>query len=300
MLDLSRLRALHAVSVHGSVSAAALALGYTPSAVSQAIAKLERETRTTLLERRGRGVVLTDAAVQLARSARELLVLVERAETELEERRGLPTGRLAIGAFPTAARDLLPGVLARLAREHPTLDARMTEVDPHLSVGLVAQGTVDLAVAHDWDINPLPAPEGMERATLGHDLCDVLVPADHPLTGRAVLATADLAHERWICQPPGTVCHDWLVRALRATGHEPDLVHQVAEYQTQLALVGAGLGVALIPRLGRGPLPSGVVALRLEPVPVRRLFAYWRSGAARRPAITETVRLLREAVADAG
>ncbi|KNB49440.1 LysR family transcriptional regulator [Streptomyces caatingaensis] len=299
MLDLPRLRALHAVAVHGSVSAAALALGYTPSAVSQAIAKLERETRTTLLERRGRGVVLTDAAVRLSATARELLVLVERAETELEERRGLPTGRLTVGAFPTAARDLLPGVLARLAREHPTVDARLTEVDPHLSVGLVAQGVVDLAVAHDWDINPLPAPEGMERAALGQDPCDVLVPAGHPLTGRAApLSTADLAHERWICQPPGTVCHDWLVRALRATGHEPDLVHQVTEYQTQLALVAAGLGVALVPRLGRGPLPSGVVALGLEPVPVRRLFAYWRAGAARRPAITETVRLLREAVPD--
>ncbi|WP_171166188.1 LysR substrate-binding domain-containing protein [Streptomyces sp. I05A-00742] len=295
MLDLSRMRALHAVSVHGSVSAAAIALGYTPSAVSQAITKLERETRTPLLERRGRGVALTDAAVRLAETARELLVLVERAETELDERRGLPTGRLTIGAFPTAARDLLPGVLARLAREHPTVDARLSEIDPHLSMGLVAQGAIDLAVAHDWDINPLPAPEGMERVTLGEDRCEVLVPEGHPLTGRDAIAATDLVDERWICQPPGTVCHDWLVRTLRETGHEPNLAHQVAEYQTQLALVEAGLGVALIPRLGRGPLPPGVAVLRLEPVPVRRLFAYWRIGAARRPAITETVRLLRAA-----
>ncbi|MGK5640349.1 LysR family transcriptional regulator [Streptomyces sp. URMC 126] len=295
MLDLSRMRALHAVSVHGSVSAAAMALGYTPSAVSQAIAKLERETRTPLLERRGRGVVLTDAAVRLAETARELMVLVERAETELDERRGLPTGRLTVGAFPTAARDLLPGVLARLAREHPTVDARLTEIDPHLSVGLVAQGVIDLAVAHDWDINPLPAPEGMERAVLGEDLCDLLVPRDHPLAGRGTVTAADLVAERWICQPPGTVCHDWLVRTLRATGHEPNLVHQVAEYQTQLALVNAGLGVAVIPRLGRGALPPDVRIVAVEPVPVRRLFAYWRIGAARRPAITETVRLLRAA-----
>ncbi|KAB7849966.1 LysR family transcriptional regulator [Streptomyces mobaraensis] len=299
MLDLSRMRALHAVSVHGSVSAAAIALGYTPSAVSQAIAKLERETRTPLLERRGRGVVLTDAAVRLADTARELLALVERAETELDERRGLPTGRLTVAAFPTAARDLLPGVLARLAREHPTVDARMSEVDPHLSVGLVARGAVDLAVAHDWDINPLPAPEGMERAALGEDRCDVIVPRGHRLAGRDVIVATDLVHEHWICQPPGTVCHDWLVRTLRATGHEPDLAHQVAEFQTQLALVDAGLGIALIPRLGRGVLPSGVVALRLDPVPVRRLYAYWRVGAARRPAISETVRLLRAAAAGA-
>ncbi|MFI9718148.1 LysR family transcriptional regulator [Streptomyces sp. NPDC052396] len=293
MLDLTRLRALHAVSLHGSVSAAALALGYTPSAISQAIAKLERETRTTLLERRGRGVVLTDAAEALARAAAELLALAERAESELEERRGKPAGRLAIGAFATAARDLLPGVLAALAREHPALDVRMTEVDPHLSVDLVARGALDLAVAHDWDSVPRPAPEGMERAEIGTDHCDVLVPAGHPLAGRDTLVPADLAHHRWICQPPGTVCHAWLIRTLRATGHEPEVAYQVAEFHTQLALVAAGLGIALVPRLGRGPLPPEVRALPLEPAPVRRVSAYWRTGAARRPAVAETVHLLR-------
>ncbi|MEV5505221.1 LysR family transcriptional regulator [Streptomyces orinoci] len=293
MLDLTRLRALHAVSVHGSVSAAALALGYTPSAISQAISKLERETRTTLLERRGRGVVLTDAADALAHTAAELLALAERAESELEERRGRPAGRLTVGAFATAARDLLPGVLAELAREYPALDVRMTEVDPHLSVDLVARGALDLAVAHDWDSVPRPAPEGLERAEIGTDGCDVLVPEGHPLAGHGTLAAADLAHQRWICQPPGTVCHTWLIRTLRAIGHEPEVGHQVAEFHTQLALVAAGLGIALVPRLGRGPLPAGVRALPLRPMPVRRVSAYWRTGAARRPSITETVRLLR-------
>lgn len=294
MLDLSRLRALHAVSVHGSVSGAAVALGYTPSAVSQSITKLERETRTTLLERRGRGVALTDAAVRLAETAQELLAMVERAETDLEEQRGVPAGRLVIGAFASAARGLLPGVLAALAREHSALDARLVEVDPHLSVGLVARGVLDLTVTFEWDIAPLPAPEGLGRARIGDDLCDVLVPRGHPLAGRERLSHADLAHQRWICQPPDTVCHDWLVRTLRAGGSEPDLAYQAAENHTQVALVAAGLGIALLPRLGRGPIPEGVLAVPLEPVPVRRLFTYWRTGAARRPAISETVRLLRE------
>ncbi|MEU5438552.1 LysR family transcriptional regulator [Streptomyces sp. NPDC020719] len=293
MLDLARLRALHAVSVHGSVAAAATALGYTPSAVSQQITKLERETRTTLLERRGRGVALTEEALHLAATAQELLALVEHAETTLEERRGLPTGRLTVAAFASAARGLLPGVLAQLAREHPDLDARLSEIDPHLSVDLVAKGVIDLAVTHDWDITPLPAPEGVEHAVIGDDLCDLLVPEDHRLAGREPVRRAELARERWICQPPGSVCHDWLVRTLRADGHEPDLRHQAAEYHTQLALVAHGLGVALVPRLGRGPLPDGVVAVRLDPAPVRRLYALWRTGAARRPAITAAVAALR-------
>ncbi|MFF9405766.1 LysR substrate-binding domain-containing protein [Streptomyces anandii] len=294
MLDLQRLRALHAVSVHGSVGAAALALGYTSSAVSQQIAKLERETRTVLLERAGRGVRLTDEAHQLVSTASELLAIVERAETELEERRGVPAGRLTVAAFPSAARGLLPPVLADLARRHPGLDARLTEIDPHLSVGLVAKGAVDLAVAHDWDIAPLPAPEGVEHAAIGEDLCDLLVPVGHRLAGRSGVRRSELGGERWVCQPPGRVCHDWLLRTLRAAGHEPEVVHQAEENPTLVALVAAGLGVALIPRLGRGPLPEGVVEVPLDPVPVRRLYALWRTGAARRPAIAETVRTLRQ------
>ncbi|MET8508007.1 LysR family transcriptional regulator [Streptomyces sp. NPDC004787] len=294
MLDLGRLRALHAVAVHGTVGAAATALGYTPSAVSQQIAKLERETRTTLLERSGRGVRLTDEAHQLVDTAERLLALVEEAEVRLEERRGLPAGRLRIGCFPSAARGLMPRVLADLARRHPALDARLTEVDPHLSVDLVGRGVLDLAVAHDWDIASLPVPPGVEQEVIGDDLCDILVPEGHPLAGRDGVRREDLSRERWITQPPGTVCHDWLIRTLRATGYEPLIAHQAEENHTQVALVAAGLGIALVPRLGRGALPPEVVALRLDPIPVRRLWALWRTGAARRPAITETVRTLQE------
>ncbi|OIJ85030.1 LysR family transcriptional regulator [Streptomyces colonosanans] len=294
MLDLQRLRALHAVSVHGTVGAAATALGYTPSAVSQQIAKLERETRTVLLEREGRGVRLTPEAHQLAATAQELLAIVERAETELEERRGLPAGRLTVAAFASAARGLLPSVLAALAARHPALDARLSEVDPHLSVDLVTKGMVDLAVVHDWDIAPLPVPPGIEQAVIGDDLCDLLVPVGHPFAGRSCVRREELGGERWVCQPPGRVCHEWLVRTLRAAGHKPDLVHQAEENPTLVALVAAGLGIALIPRLGRGPLSEGVVEVPLDPMPVRRLYALWRTGAARRPTIAETVRSLQE------
>ncbi|NEC83516.1 LysR family transcriptional regulator, partial [Streptomyces sp. SID7958] len=267
MLDLQRLRALHAVSVHGTVGAAAVALGYTSSAVSQQIAKLERETRTVLLERRGRGVRLTDEARQLVAAAQELMAIVERAETELEERRGRPSGRLTIAAFASAARGLMPSVLADLARRHPALDTRLTEIDPHLSVDLVARGAVDLVVAHDWDIAPLPAPAGVEQAVIGDDLCDLLVPRDHPFAARSAVRREELGGERWICPPPGRVCHEWLVRTLRADGHEPDIVHQADENPTLVALVAAGLGIALIPRLGRGPLPEEVVEVPLDPLP---------------------------------
>lgn len=163
-----------------------------------------------------------------------------------------------------------------------------------MSVDLVARGVIDLAVAHDWDIAPLPVPPGVGQAVIGDDLCDILVHRGHPLAGRDAVRREEPAAERWISQPPGTVCHDWLTRTLRETGFEPLIVHQAEGNHTQVALVAAGLGIALVPRLGRGALPPEVVPVRLDPVPTRRLHAMWRTGAARRPAIRETVRTLQE------
>lgn len=293
MLDLGRLRALHAVATHGSVGAAATALRCTPSAVSQQIAKLERETRTTLLERRGRGVALTDAAHLLATTAGEVLALVEHAEVALEEQRGEAVGRLRVGAFATAARGLLPAALVRLAADHPRLDVRVVEVDPPDGLGAVARGELDLAVTHDWVNAPLPVPEPVSRARLGEDVADVLLPVGHPLADREAVTPEDLAGERWICQPEGAICHDWLVNTFRGAGMEPDLAHRVGEYETQLALLSRGIGVALLPRLGRGPLPDTVRAVPFTPTPTRRVFAVWRTRAGRRPAVTAALAALR-------
>jgi DNA-binding transcriptional LysR family regulator len=113
-----------------------------------------------------------------------------------------------------------------------------------------------------------------------------------------MIRPADLAGERWICQPVGTICRDWLLRTMRKAGFEPQVAYSVAEYQTQLAMLAHGIGVALIPRLGRGPLPTGVVAVPLHPAPSRRLYAVWRTLTARRPAVAVTVEALRSGWAD--
>ncbi|GAA3866939.1 LysR family transcriptional regulator [Saccharothrix violaceirubra] len=294
MLDLGRLRALHAVALHGSVGAAAEALGYTPSAVSQQIAKLERETRTTLLERRGRGIALTDAARLLVDTAGRVLSLVEEAEVTLEEQRGAAVGELRIGAFATAARGLLPATLVTLAERHPALDVRLVETDPPDASAAVDRGDLDLAVTHDWVDTPLAVPGSSSRVELGGDIADVLLPAGHPLADRAWIGPRDLAGERWICQPEGTICHSWLVNTFRRAGMEPDLAYRIGEYETQLALLARGIGVALLPRLGRGTVPEAVRVVPFRPTPTRRLFAVWRTQASRRPAITATVTALRE------
>ncbi|MFI5534556.1 LysR family transcriptional regulator [Kitasatospora sp. NPDC051853] len=293
MMDLGRLRALHAVAVHGSVGGAAAALGFTPSAVSQQIAKLERETRTVLLEKQGRGVVLTDAARTLADTAREVLALVEQAEVTLERQRGRAVGRLLVAAFPTGARGVLPGALAALRQDCPDLDVRLLESDPYQAAELVARGEVDLALVQDWPTVPLPVQDGLSRLDLGNDPVDLLLPAEHPLAALAVVPVQRLLGQRWTSVPPGNICHDWLVRTLREAGEEPDVVYQVGEFETQIALVRAGLGLGLVPRLGRGPLPPGVVARPVVPEPARRVFVLWRTRTSRRPAVAAALAAVR-------
>ncbi|WP_405071586.1 LysR family transcriptional regulator [Kribbella sp. NBC_01510] len=295
MIDLGRLRALHAVAQYGSVNRAAEVLGYTPSAVSQQLAKLERETRTTLVERQGRGIVLTDAARELAATASRILELVEDAELTLEEQRGQAIGTLSIAAFPTAARGLLPPALARLIDDNPGLDVRVVETDPFEAVAAVNRGEIHVAVVHDWHNAPIRLPEGLSRVKLGSDPADVLIPATHRLAGKEFVRAEDLVGERWICQPAGSICHEWLVRTMRRAGVEPNVAYSVAEYQTQLAMLARGIGIGLLPRLGRGPIPDGVVVVPLQPAPSRRLYAVWRTTTARRPAIAVTLQTLKAA-----
>ncbi|MFC4589010.1 LysR family transcriptional regulator [Sphaerisporangium corydalis] len=294
MLDLHRLKALHAVAVYGSVGAAAEALMVTPSAISQQIAKLERETGSTLIERSGRGVKLTDAAGLLAEHAERILALVEMAEADFEALRGTVVGRLSIAAFPTAARGLLPAALKELKRRHPELDLMLYEREPERQVREVARGELDLALVQDWLNRPMALPEGLSRAPLFDDVVDVVLPADHPLAGRREIDLAELSGERWISSSPGTVCHDWLVFTLRTASLEPEISCVADEYATQIALVGAEHGCALVPRLGRDVLPADVRTVPLLPRPTRRIFALWRTDAARRPAIRAAVDVLRQ------
>lgn len=295
MLSLERLRVLHAIATYGSVTAAADVLHVTTSAISQQMAKLEREAGQRLLERHGRGVRLTDAAVLLAGHAEHLLSLAERAEADLEAHRGAVAGRLTLAAFATAARGLGPGALRTLRRDHPRLRVTLEEAEPHESVPRVARGDLDLAVVQDWFNAPLALPPGLNRAGLLDDVADLALPEDHPLADRGTVGIGEVAGEPWITWSQGWVCNAWLTHTLRSHGAEPEIAHTAAEHHTQLALVAAGLGVAVIPRLGRDPVPYGIRFAEVNPPLTRRVYAVWRADADRRPSIRAVIRALREA-----
>ncbi|MBF6049700.1 LysR family transcriptional regulator [Streptomyces sp. NRRL B-1677] len=295
MLNLERLRTLNAVARHGSVSAAADGLHVTTSAVSQQLAKLERETGQQLLAKQGRGVRLTDAGRLLADHASRILSQVELAQADLEAQRGQAVGELLLGAFPTAARGLFPAALAELRAAHPQLRARLEEMEPDEAVPRVVRGDIDVAVVLDWYNKPLPMPDGLAKAPILDDIADVAMPADHPLAGREGVDLEEFADDDWVSWPRGEFCHDWLMLTLRGKGIEPRISHMAEEHHTQLALIAAGLGVAVAPRLGRGPVPEGVRVVPVRHTVRRHVYAIWRADADRRPSIRAAVEALRTA-----
>lgn len=300
MLNLERLRTLDALSRHGSVSAAAEGLHVTTSAVSQQLAKLEREVGQQLLAKNGRGVRLTDAGRLLAEHASRILSQVELAQADLEAQRGQVAGELRLSAFPTAARGLFPVALSALRREHPALRLRSRELEPARGIAGVVRGDLDLAVVLDWYNKPMPLPDGLVKAPVLDDPADVALPAGHRLADRDEVDLGEFAEDEWITWGEGEFCHEWLMFTLRSRGVEPIVGHRAAETHTQLNLVQAGLGVCIAPLLGRHPVPEGVVMVPLKQRVRRHVYVVWRADADRRPSIRAAVRALQEAAAKVG
>jgi len=295
MLNLERLRTLDALARHGSVSGAAEGLHITTSAVSQQMSKLEREVGQQLLAKNGRGVRLTDAGRLLADHAGRILSQVELAQSDLEAQRGQVVGELRLAAFPTAARGLFPAAIAALHSAHPGLRISSRETEPEPAVRAVIRGDHDLAVVLDWYNKPLPMPDGLMNASIVHDTADVAMPATHRLAQRSEVDLEDFADDDWVTWGESEFCHEWLMHTLRSKGIEPRVAHRAEEHPTQLALVGAGLGVCVAPRLGRGPVPDGVRTVPVRQSVRRHIYAVWRADADRRPSIRAAVEALKSA-----
>ena len=295
MIDLGALRALIAVRDHGSIVAAASALDFTPSAVSQQIKKLERQSRSPMLERVGRSVILTERGRLLAERGTRLLADLEQVENlaigGAEELRG--TFRIA--SFSTASGGILAPLLARLRHSAPDLDVVVVETDPREAVTLVERGGTDLGIMHDWNTLPLEMPSTLERQPLHLDQADVLLPWDHPLTLQDTVGPMELLGERWITTPVGTICHEWLVHMFAMHGERPDMRYFDGSYSTHVSMVEHGAAVALVPRLGREPLPPRVRSVPVvDPTPQRQVSSLWRKSSQENPARLHVQRELED------
>jgi len=296
MIDLVALDSLRAVGARGSVVAAAEALGFTPSAVSQQVKRLEKQTGVPLLERVGRGVMLTGHGRHLVEQGARLLAGLEELQSGLHRQAGTVAGHLRVAAFSTAIRGLIAPALPPVLAAHPDLRVTLAEREPWDAVAAVASGQADLGVAHSWGDLPLPVPGHLARTVLGRDLAEVIVRRDHRLAGRAAVTPRDLTGEEWAATPEGSICRQWLLRMYDGTGHLPRIAHVSMEFDTHLALVRAGLGIALIPRMGRAPLGPDLAAVPVaDPVPSREIVAVHRASMSDSPAVTALLAALTDA-----
>ena len=290
MIDLAALSSLRAVDTHGSVVAAADALGFTPSAVSQQVKRLERQTNVALLERVGRGVMLTREGRHLVDAAGGLLADLEKIESGLHLQAGTVAGHLRLAAFSTAMRGLVAPRVRDLREAHPDLTLTLSEREPWDAIDLVSSGQADVGVAHSWGDVHLMIPDHLVTTSLADDVADVILHAEHPLAARSRVTPHDLVDEGWIATPEGTICREWLGRMYQGTGRQPRIAHVSMEFQSHLAMVRAGLGIALVPRLGREALTEDLVAVAAhDPVPVRDIVAVHRRSMAESPALKVVV-----------
>ena len=283
MLNVARLKVLDEVARRGSLSAAADALDYTQSAVSQQIAALEAETGMTLLQRHPRGVTLTAAGQTLVGHAEGILARLESAEAALGAIAGLRGGRLRMASFPTAGATLMPLAIASFRARHPDVELTLAEGEPEQIEPRLRAGEIDLALLFEFGD---PSPADAARVALLEDPLYLALPREHALAQKRRLRLEDLRGEAWVQTSSSSPCARQVVRSCHAAGFEPNVAFESDDYQTVQGLVAAGVGVALIPELALNPVVREDIAIRaLSPrPPVRQVVAATPAGARLLPA----------------
>jgi DNA-binding transcriptional LysR family regulator len=296
MLDPRRMRVLREVAIRGSFSAAADALSYTQSAVSQQIAALEREAGTTLVQRNARGVRLTEAGEAVVRHTEAIMARLAEAEAELEAIAGLKGGRLRMASFESAGSTLMPLAIAAFRDRHPAVELSMSLSEPEDSVPLLRSGDLDLAIVFESAV--INADDGIHRVHLLEDPMYLTLPADHPLAHRRRVRLADLAGEAWVAGQPDCECNRLIARACAAAGFAPRIAFETDDYTAMQGFVAAGVGVSLIAELGLTTVRDDIVVRDLgRDTPVRQIYAATLAEGYHSPATQAMLEILREIAA---
>jgi DNA-binding transcriptional LysR family regulator len=292
MLDVRRLEVLSATLREGSIAAAARTLAITPSAASQALSALEAQTGAVLLERQARGVRPTAAGERLAAQADAVLSLLSRAESELDGR----TTSLRVAAFPTAVIGLLPAALVALRERTPDLHVQLLELEPDDARVALRNGEVDAALVNH---HAVLAPDTRGPWRVEHIVDEPVLaalPRAHRLADRAFVRVEQLRDDAWIMQKPASPCQDLVQRVCGGGGFAPAVVASCGDYRSILALVGAGVGVSLVPQMAFvGVDVSSVALVPLRPAVRRRVNALVST----RPGVSLAARPLLDRLADA-
>lgn len=301
-VDLSALRLMQAVRDEGTLTAAAESLGVSQPAVSQHVQRLEKRLGTPLLVRAGRSVRLTEAGEVLAKHGESVSAALRAAEAEVVALTGLAAGVVRLAVFPSATAALVPRALALLRTRFPGVQVRLEEAEPPESLGRVRSGAADVVLAFAYDGVELGRGEddlsGLNVQEMLSDPMLVALPSGHRLAGQGEVDLAALAQEQWIAGCPR--CRGHLLEMASACGFAPDVAFATDDYSAVLGLVGAGLGVALLPAMVQ-PIARGHEAVVLRPVvgvSPRTVYAVTSPDLLGVPAVKELLASIRDAVAE--
>ncbi len=301
MLNASRLNVLREVVSRGSFSAAADALSYSQSAVSQAIATLEGEVGTPLIERDRGGVRPTAAGAALATHAEGILGRMEAAENELAAIAGGEAGRLRVASFPSAGASLVPLAIAAFRASHPGVEVTLAEGEPEEIAPRLRAAEFDLVLLYEFEGVGERLGAGIRRFELLEDPMRLALPGEHRLARRKRVKLEHLREEYWVQTSRSGPCARHVVRCCHAAGFEPKVAFESDDYQTVQGLVAAGVGVGLIPQLALSAVRPDIRVTSLDPQsPVRRVFAATRRGAPVTPAVATMLDTLREVARSRG
>ncbi len=292
MLGVWRLQLLREVGRRGTIRAAAEAMSITPSAVSQQLRILEAEAGVALLEPDGRRIRLTDAGQMLVRHADAITAAIDAAEAELAASRGEITGTLRIAAFPTAARAVLPDAIAELGRDHPRLTVTLRDLETAESLAALRLDEVDLAVVDEYLDGTRIVEPSIELVELSRDPLYVAMPGAPGAAGEPV-ALGELADVDWIMDTESSNIRGAVERACARAGFEPRVRSACRDYSVIIALVEAGLGVAIVPGLALRDRRVRARIAPLAPAMSRRVLLAVKPGRRSHPAIAATLAALR-------
>ena len=302
MLDPRRLRLLREFAERGTIAATAAALGYTPSAVSQQLAALEREAGAILLDRTARAAELTDAGRRLVDHAERILAMIEAAEADLSL--AGPAGRVTVTAFPTAAVAFGPALVRRV-RAHPGLTLLLRETQREEGLRLVRTGEADVALVADWSGRQTSADSARPGGTgalryypLIRDPVVLVLPRGHPAADPARPVDLEkLRDEPWLAAPAGEPSRQAVDRLLASTGGVPQAPWEFEGLSTILSLVARGIGIAVLPRLTLAVGDRRVAVRELPgPTEARDVYAVARASSVRRPSVAVILAALNAAV----
>lgn len=292
MTDVRRLRSLLQVAERGTITAAAEALGYTPSAISQQLTALEAELGVPVLERRGRNVMLTDAGEVLVTHGREVLASLERTEAAVAELHGEPVGRVRIGALPSATASLLPPALQRLRAIHPRVEPEVVVHPLDENIRELRLGSLDVAVDQSYEFAPHDLFDGMDVTVLLEEPLVLLSPVEDPRS--SVLQAQDCD---WVASPSGSACRTSTDTIAARAGFSTRVRYETEDHAATVRLVAAGLAVAVVPQLALTNNPAEV-HVAVVPAAHRQICAITRPTGRPRPAVQAVIEQLQLAAAD--